>query len=419
MGVLDDILGSNATGINRRGRLPSGTPVVAISPELAGASGSVSAIGEKSSTVGNSSQTSTAGSSNQATTAGNNNVKSVYMPPAVSSDIAGAPGAGEKVTVVERPNKVVSAGASAEASNKVESSTDGAVKRPRTYVELYEALNPYKPETEEEKAKREKRERREAGWAALGDGIAALSNLWFASRGAPNMYNPSQGMTARTKERWERLRKEREANSKAYFDGYIHALSMDDARERDDRNWRHTLEREKIADERAAKADERALKKEEREERKAEQAELMWQAKYALQMGKLTEQGYRNYIAEVQAGHAEELTVAKINSLNRKGTGGGGGSKTQPKYPVFDKDGNVTEYVWTKPEAQARSEYWPEEERSTESTTTTTDMFGNPKSKSTKKSTSKTKVKKPGGGSEGRNGGKNNGKNKLSIHTKK
>ncbi len=119
-----------------------------------------------------------------------------------------------------------------------------------TYVDLLNAMYPNKPETPEERAKREKREKREAIFSAIGDGISALSNLFFTTRYAPNSYNASNGMSARTKERWEALRKEREANNRAYYNAYVQALSMDRADERDDRNWRHTLEREKIADER-------------------------------------------------------------------------------------------------------------------------------------------------------------------------
>lgn len=124
-------------------------------------------------------------------------------------------------------------------------------EKPRmSYVELYEAMNPQKPETAEERAKREKREKREAILAAVGDGISALSNLFFTTQYAPNAYDASRGMSAKARERWDKLRLEREANRRAYSDGYLRALAMDKADEREDRNWRHTLERERTADER-------------------------------------------------------------------------------------------------------------------------------------------------------------------------
>ena len=119
-----------------------------------------------------------------------------------------------------------------------------------SYVELYEMMNPNKPESEADRLKREKREKREAMFAAVGDGISALSNLYFTTRYAPNAYDGSKGLSARARERWDRLRKEREANDKAYFDGYLQAMAKDEARDGDERNWRHALEREKIADER-------------------------------------------------------------------------------------------------------------------------------------------------------------------------
>lgn len=119
-----------------------------------------------------------------------------------------------------------------------------------SYAQMYEMLNPNKPETAEERAKREKREKSEAAIAAVGDTISALSNLWFTSQYAPNAYDPSKGMSATTKARWDKLRQEREARRREYADGYIRALAMDEAKNREDRNWRHTIEREKIADER-------------------------------------------------------------------------------------------------------------------------------------------------------------------------
>lgn len=119
-----------------------------------------------------------------------------------------------------------------------------------SYVEMFKMLNPERPETAEEKAKREKREKGEAALAAVGDSISALSNLWFTSQYAPNSYDPSKGMSATTKDRWEKLRLEREANRRAYVDGYMRAMAMDENKDREDRNWRHSIEREKIADER-------------------------------------------------------------------------------------------------------------------------------------------------------------------------
>lgn len=120
-----------------------------------------------------------------------------------------------------------------------------------SYVQMYEMMNHgNRPETPEEKAAREKREKREAVLSAVGDGISALSNLFFTTKGAPNSYDPRSSMSAAARARWDKLKAEREANLRIYNEGYLRALSMDLQDEKDERNWRHTIERERIADRR-------------------------------------------------------------------------------------------------------------------------------------------------------------------------
>lgn len=120
-----------------------------------------------------------------------------------------------------------------------------------SYVQMYEMMNHgNRPETPEEKAAREKREKREAVLSAVGDGISALSNLFFTTKGAPNSYDPRSSMSAAARARWDKLKAEREANLRIYNEGYMRATAMDRQDEKDERNWRHTLERERIADER-------------------------------------------------------------------------------------------------------------------------------------------------------------------------
>lgn len=177
-------------------------------------------------------------------------------PPPTGASLQGAPN-----SVSSRPTSQTSTPqqpTSAQPQAQQVPGTDAAAvagssgtERPHlSYAQMYEMLNPNKPETAEERAKRENREKSEAAIAAVGDTISALSNLWFTSRYAPNAYDPSKGMSATTKARWDKLRQEREARRREYADGYMRALAMDEAKNREDRNWRHTIERGKIADQR-------------------------------------------------------------------------------------------------------------------------------------------------------------------------
>ena len=93
-----------------------------------------------------------------------------------------------------------------------------------TNVQLYELLNQPQELTPEEK----KREKRQKLFAAIGDGISALSNLYFTTKGAPNMYSGKNTQSEKETTYWDRLRQDREAKRKRYVDGYLKALQADD-----------------------------------------------------------------------------------------------------------------------------------------------------------------------------------------------
>lgn len=227
---------------------------------------------------------------------------------------------------------------------------DPGTAQPRlSYAEMYQMLNPNKPETAEERAKREKREKSEAAIAAVGDTISALSNLWFTSQYAPNAYDPSKGMSAATKERWDKLRQEREANRKAYTDGYFRALAMDDANDKDERNWRHTIEREKIADQRyeVKAAQDKALADLNEQlkqhqitaaEYKAEQERI--KAQFAEENERLEQEYRKAGISQrrAAAGASSAAATASYARADYYRNGGGGGGKTGPTLQLEDDE---------------------------------------------------------------------------------
>lgn len=107
--------------------------------------------------------------------------------------------------------------------------------------------------TPEEKAAEAKRERRTKIFSAIGDGIAALANVYFTSKGAPDMYNPSTSMSAKTKAYWDKLNAERKANEDKYNDLLLGAYKADNA-DRDAKDkWQQQLEQWKIEMERKMK----------------------------------------------------------------------------------------------------------------------------------------------------------------------
>ena len=111
-------------------------------------------------------------------------------------------------------------------------------------------------ETEEQRKKREKREKSKRVIAAVGDGIRALSNLYFTSQYAPNMYNPNDSQLAKTDARQEKLKAEREANRDKYLQYSMRIGDLQNDRAKTVREIEAQAERIRLARERAKREQE-------------------------------------------------------------------------------------------------------------------------------------------------------------------
>lgn len=109
----------------------------------------------------------------------------------------------------------------------------------------------YRQETKEDRKKRERRERSKRIIAAVSDGISALSNLYFTSQYAPNMYNHGKGsMTTAVDTRLDRLKAERERKRDRHLNfsmklGYLKNQRAATLRDLEALQARQKLEREK------------------------------------------------------------------------------------------------------------------------------------------------------------------------------
>ncbi len=98
-----------------------------------------------------------------------------------------------------------------------------------TYAEMFKALNGnMEGETPEQKARREKRERSKAKIAAIGDGLRALANMYFATKGAKVVHDPNADMTPAINKRKAMMDEQREKNKSAWLNGYLKALALDE-----------------------------------------------------------------------------------------------------------------------------------------------------------------------------------------------
>ena len=123
--------------------------------------------------------------------------------------------------------------------------------KPLSYADMYKILNPEHQETAEQRANREKKERTKARIAALGDGLRALSNIYFATKGAKVVHNPESDMTKAVNKRKAYMDEQREKNRASWLAGYQRALALDEQARSHDMTYaeqlRHNLETEGIA----------------------------------------------------------------------------------------------------------------------------------------------------------------------------
>lgn len=239
----------------------------------------------------------------------------------------------------------------------------------RSYRDI---LAKYAPLTsDEDKRKQMRRERRKAIVSALGDGLSALSNLYFTTKGAPDQ-GLKPGMTDAAKKRMDDLRAKWQAEKDKYQDLMLKGLEMDREQGNFLKSYKLQLNADKRADaaekrsaeefkkklpllEKQLQAAEEELKKLIREnnvgdatwEKSVEVAkkELAWK-EYELEFMK-THKGYRPKEWE------EHLATERYRSSTLANKGGGGKSggniimSTQSGYAYNPTDAQVRQaYRW-------------------------------------------------------------------------
>lgn len=267
-----------------------------------------------------------------------------YTPPGIDSSLPGATGTQTRQSTTGTPPAKPEAPTPQEASAALKEATPQVTDVEKTqievkpqrvsYEEMFRLLNPYKPPTQEELEKERKKQRREQIFAAIGDGISALSNLFFTTQYAPNMYRPVETQSEKTKKRWGKLTAERNANMTAYINGLMRARQADDTYNDNERAWQRQLGLDKIKQERDKAADARAEAKEKRD---AEMHDLNKQ----LRNNQITQAEYEAKKAEVEARYAPQLEQSKINrNKAAAGASNASASASRARARYYDNGGS-------------------------------------------------------------------------------
>ena len=235
-------------------------------------------------------------------------------------------------------------------------------KKRLSYVEMYKLLNPYQPPTQEELEKERKKEKREKMFAAIGDTISALSNLYFTTQYAPNMYKHENSQSDKVKSKWDKLREDRDAQMNAYIKNLMAAQQADDENAENERKWQRQLDidaynQKKDADEFQYKKDRDKVKDEQWQknyDQKAEQfetnkgikkdaqkeAERSHRANEGLKGAQIQEAKRHNSVTEAQG--AKRIAISRAKGVSSSGSGKG--TKGSKQETIRLHDGSVHTY---------------------------------------------------------------------------
>lgn len=195
-------------------------------------------------------------------------------------------------------------------------------KKQLTYAEMYKMLNPADSESPEQRAQREKNEKRKARIAAFGDGLRALANIVFASKGAKVVHNPESDMTAAINKRKAYMDAQRKKNRAAWLTGYQRALALDEEARKNNltigEQIRHNVENEGIAKTKLDQSQQRI---------DINRMRITNQQEYNQARLELDRLWKENKISQGEKELAIKLLNAQANQIRANKSGGGRGSR--------------------------------------------------------------------------------------------
>lgn len=116
-------------------------------------------------------------------------------------------------------------------------------------VDSYDKMLDFLGKQQQADADADSRARRREMFAAIGDGISALSSLYQTTQGAPVTYTPGAGMSEVMHQRYDRMTAQRKADS----DKYLNYLKMQHNIEQDKLNQEYRRSRAKYYEEESAR----------------------------------------------------------------------------------------------------------------------------------------------------------------------
>lgn len=206
--------------------------------------------------------------------------------------------AGKKVDEINSAPKTAASG-----TNQPKTAASGTnPQQYNSYEEMFRAMNPDEPESPEMQKRRERKERTQRIISAVGDGLRAISDMYFAYKGAKVERDPKNDLSAQTAARLNQMKELREKNRQAWQTGLQKARQLDELRRHNDMTLAETIRANR------AKEEENRLKEEQRQKEKQQEMEEKKQARIEKSLN-----DSRNYLLNVR-----KVKVAEKNADNNK-----------------------------------------------------------------------------------------------------
>lgn len=210
-----------------------------------------------------------------------------------------------------------------------------------SYADMYKMLNPEREETAEQKANREKKERTKARIAALGDGLRALSNIYFSTKGAKVIHNPESDMTKVVNKRKEYMDAQREKNQAAWLAGYQRAMALDEEARKNDLTLAEQIRYHDMMNENNKTKNDLGQQRIDQGNRRLDLSKMKYQTDADYKKAVLT---IKKALADGQISHWQaQEAIQRMNAETgrmRANKSSGGGSKRTGSY-----SGEVDEYM--------------------------------------------------------------------------
>lgn len=225
------------------------------------------------------------------------------------------------------------------------------INQSKSYADMFAELNKGMVESPEQQKNREKKERTDAIVRSVGDGLSALSRMYFATKGAVSAHNPQNDLTAISNKRKEYLQQQREKNKAAWLTGYQRALALDEEARKNNMTAAEAFRYHNMLNDAKGRAADQADTRLEQNQQKLDLTKYKYDTDKDFKDAQLK---IKQQLADGQITYWQAKTAIGEMAEARKASNGGGSSNGTGKKPTAAGYWNEYYEAMNTPEGRAK-----------------------------------------------------------------